>query len=209
MELSTWIRVNPCHAEGVLINMKICLHDLSFLNVYWDGAGSWNPSSCSGGEKISWFIWHLSDGLYIDGFVQEVNTAVSPLLMHWRYCSLAPSHRYIPFEFVKSLIRYLGLAIRNVQRVWCFSPTMEGKKLYILNNQCHACWWPGDTWSQVISIHGFDLVKLRYQKTSFVHDHKFFIDGPFILKYCTEYGSHIVMLWLCIISKGLDDWKNY
>ena len=47
-------------------------------------------------EKLSWFIRHLSDGLYI----------------------------YILFKFVKSLIWHLGLAIANVWRVQWFSWTL-------------------------------------------------------------------------------------
>ena len=32
---------------------------------------------------------------------------------------------YIPYKFVNSPIRHLGLAIGNVRRVWRFSPTLE------------------------------------------------------------------------------------
>ena len=39
---------------------------------------------------------------------------------------------------------------------------MEGKDLFILQNQYHGFWWPGDARSQVISSHGIDPVIIEY-----------------------------------------------
>ena len=38
------------------------------------------------------------------------------------------------------------------------SVIVEDKDLFDLYSQYHGCWWPGDARSQVISIHGIDLV---------------------------------------------------
>ena len=39
---------------------------------------------------------------------------------------------------------------------------MYKKDMSLLHNQYHGCWWPGNTGSQVISIHGIDLVLQEY-----------------------------------------------
>ena len=37
---------------------------------------------------------------------------------------------------------------------------MRNEDLFILHNQYHGSWWPGDTRSQGISSHGIDIVFL-------------------------------------------------
>ena len=39
---------------------------------------------------------------------------------------------------------------------------MEDEDLFMLHNQYHCCWWPGDARSQVINSHGIDLVLPEY-----------------------------------------------
>ena len=42
----------------------------------------------------------------------------------------------------------------------------EERSLFILHNQYHCCWWPGDTRSQDISNHGIGLICMEYSHFS-------------------------------------------
>ena len=88
---------------GTAYNVQHCLPILPSWH-----HGCWCPgngrSQGTVHEKLSWFIWHLSDRLYI-----------------------FYSH------FLKSLTRHLGLAIGNVRCVRWFSWTLQGISKHAIN----------------------------------------------------------------------------
>ena len=48
---------------------------------------------------------------------------------------------------------------------------IEDKELFILHSQYRTRWWAGDTRSQGINSHGFDLAILEYSNVSSMYVH--------------------------------------
>ena len=78
---------------------------LSILLIYFNG-------------RLIFIQIYWNSTKYIHTSMAQCKTAVSPVLMHWRYCSFALSHEHVPLtESVEEIARYPLSEVCRVRRV--------------------------------------------------------------------------------------------
>ena len=154
-------------------NSNIFIHEIAFENVVWIMASILSRPQWVNSLRLNDVYMHISQ-LTITGSDNGLSPDRCQAII-WINAGILLT-RALGTIFKEILIRiqifsFKKMHLKMSSAKWCpfclalnvsKSLLIEVKNLFILQNQCHGCWWPGNGRSRGISSHGIDLVLQWY-----------------------------------------------